>query len=117
MAELQLHNRKAKHAQRLEAPVQPGVSYHSHRVKVSVYREGDDIDAFISRFERTTVFYTIQVGLFSDKALQILHMLPADHDFYNHLKAVMQKTFGRTAELLFLIKIHYFLLVFIMHFS
>ena len=37
-------------------------------------------------------------SLFSGKVLQILHMLPAERDSYENMKATVQKAFGKSTE-------------------
>ena len=58
------------------------------------------------RSSHTTVLYKMEAeemaieffSLFSGKTLKILHMLPAEHGSYEHIKAALQKAFGRSAD-------------------
>ncbi len=77
-----------------------------HRVKLNAYREGEDIDAFISRFERLAKLYQMEseekaiefYSLFTGKALSIVHGLGPEDNSYEHMKCALLKAFGRTAE-------------------
>lgn len=69
--------------------------------------EGDDIDAFIARFERTAKLYEkmeseeIAIEYFScftGKALSLIHSIESEKDSYGHMKTAVRKGCGRTAE-------------------
>ena len=97
---MQLRARELDYPERHEAPAHV-TNYSPPCVNLSLYYEGDDINAFIARFERTAGLYQMDAAemaikifsLFSGKALQILHMLPAEHGSYEHMRAAMQKVF------------------------
>ena len=83
IAEMQLRGKELENVQRHEAHALV-INLPPPRVKLNLYHPGDDVDAFIARFERMAALYKMEAeemaieffSLFSDKALQILPMLP-----------------------------------------
>lgn len=70
------------------------------------FSEGDDIDAFITRFERTLKLYKIELeemdfevfSLFMDKALPLILNLESEKGSYEHIKIALRKVYDRTTK-------------------
>ncbi|XP_045106677.1 centrosomal protein of 63 kDa-like [Portunus trituberculatus] len=84
----------------------PSHQFPTHRLQVSKYVEGQEIEPFIERFEMVANTYQLKedmkkvefMNLFDGKPLNILHRLEAATRNYAGMKKALLQAYGKTVE-------------------
>ena len=112
VAERQAAEAERNHARQLEliqaqqSNSLTDTSFSAPRIKLPMYKEGEEVEPFIHRFERFADKYGLSgvakdlqfLSLFQDKPLSLLHRLDNDRSTYEHMKSALLEAYGLTCQ-------------------